>query len=114
MIYLLTYIANIANIQVRKSTTIGRVKEAYVSKRGIDYQSVKFFLDDRELNDSSTAASAELEENDIIEVIVGSQTSAASKANVKLESAKSDILNEMEEYLNRNTTESSQIKVRPL
>lgn len=99
--------------KVRKVTQMLRVKEAYCSKKGVDLASVRFSIDGEILNDSATAASLELEENDVIEVTLLSGFSNIYNASSKAyDTLKTNIMNELEESLNRNASQPTKIDVR--
>ena len=98
--------------KVRKVTQMLRVKEAYCSKKGVDLASVRFSIDGEILNDSATAASLELEENDVIEVTLLSGFSNIYNASSKAyDTLKTNIMNELEESLNRNASQPTKIDV---
>lgn len=94
--------------KIRRNTPILRVKEAYCSKRGIGNIDARFFINGLLVNDSDTALTLELEDNDVVEVAVNDQ----NNDRVVDRSIREDLLNELEESISpKNNTYGAQLRV---
>ena len=94
--------------KIRRNTPILRVKEAYCSKRGIGNIDAHFFINGQLINDTDTALTLELEDNDVVEVSVDSQVNDRSTER----SSREDLLNELEESIApNNISYGSHLKV---
>lgn len=95
--------------KIRRNTPILRVKEAYCSKRGIGNIDAHFYINGQLINDTDTALTLELEDNDVVEVAVNDQKNDRSALE---RSVREDILNELEESISpKNNTYGAHLKV---
>ena len=94
--------------KIRRNTPILKVKEAYCSKRGIGNINADFFINGQLVNDTDTALTLELEDNDVVDVSVHNQQDNPTMAN----DIREDLLNELEDSISpKKNVHGAQLKV---
>jgi len=65
--------SNEINFKVKKNTSVGKMKKAYVERTGYPINKLRFLFDMRKINDDETPQYLEMEDDDVIETYIWDQ-----------------------------------------